>query len=376
MTFFREVGQCIKYLCRKSRQKDITFYVEHAGYFPYFEGMLLDLLRTGDVSIAYITSAEDDPILAAPQGMSVFYVHKLLPYLFLFMNTRVCVMTMPDFDRFHIKKSIRSVGQYVYVFHSLISTHMQYRKGAFDFYTTILCAGPHHVREIREREIKNGLQSKKLIEAGYYRLERVYEAYHRAPRARNKDAKICVLLAPSWGKDNILESCGDTVVRILLAAGYEVIVRPHPEVVRRSPDLLSRLKEKFSQFPDFALEMSVRTDDSLLHADILVTDWSGIAFEYALGTERPVLFVDVPKKVHNPAYTELGIEPIEIVLRKNMGAVIELTDLESLPEAITRLIQERGKYQQALCTLREKVVYEFGRSSKKSADALKTLLHS
>ncbi len=374
MEFFRELRQCIKYLRRKSWRRDITFYAEHAGYFPYFEGILRELLGGEDISIAYITSDSADPILQEQlSGMSTFHVRKLLPFLFLMMNTRVCVMTMPDLDRFYLKKSLRARVHYVYLFHSLISTHMQYREGAFDAYDSIFCAGPHHRREIRAREMQKKLYVKNLVEAGYYRLERIYDAYRGI--SKHTLSKPCVLVAPSWGKDNILESCGEEVVQILLDAGYVVIVRPHPEVVRHSPEILIKLKEKFLHVSEFTLEMSVRTDDSLLRADVLVTDWSGIAFEYALGTKRPVLFINVPKKVHNTAFEELNIEPIEIHLRKDVGVVIEVEDILTLPEAITHLIHERSAYERSLAKLRDRIVFSFGQSSKKGGDALRALLN-
>ena len=54
----------------------------------------------------------------------------------------------------------------------------------------------------------------------------------------------------------------------------------------------------------------------------MVSDWSGAALEYAFGLERPVLFVDVPRKVNNPEYERLGIEPFEASVREQIGRVV------------------------------------------------------
>ena len=67
----------------------------------------------------------------------------------------------------------------MYLFHALVSTHMMYRYGAFDHYDSILCVGPHQVAEIRKHEEINKLSPKRLIEAGYYRLERIYQSYQK-----------------------------------------------------------------------------------------------------------------------------------------------------------------------------------------------------
>ena len=52
-----------------------------------------------------------------------------------------------------------------------------------------------------------------------------------------------------------------------------------------------------------------------------MSDWSGVAFEYALGLKKPVIFVDVPRKVNNQKYKEIQIDPIEVIIREHMGVV-------------------------------------------------------
>ena len=99
------------------------------------------------------------------------------------------------------------------------------------------------------------------------------------------------LIAPSWGVANILESCGERLVELLLKAGYEVIVRPHPETIKRSPDLVAEFASRYGNDPGFTLEMSVAGDSSLIRADVLISDYSGIVLEYAFGTERPVFSI-------------------------------------------------------------------------------------
>ena len=34
-------------------------------------------------------------------------------------------------------------------------------------------------------------------------------------------------------------------------------------------------------------------------ADLMISDWSGVAFEFAFGLEKPVIFIDLPKKINN-----------------------------------------------------------------------------
>ena len=227
-------------------KKVIVFYAEHEGYYPNFEGLIEKLISGYEQVLCYVTSSPNDPILqTSEQRIKAFYLNKLLPFFMAFVNCKVFVMTLTDLNRFHLKRSINPV-HYVYVFHALVSTHMVYQYGAFDHYDSILCVGPHQVKEIRRHEELNKLPSKKLIEAGYYRLERIYETYRKYFSEKSSStSKGTLLIAPSWGVANILESCGEHLVDILLEVGYEVIVRPHPETVRRSPDLVASFVSKF-----------------------------------------------------------------------------------------------------------------------------------
>jgi YidC/Oxa1 family membrane protein insertase len=155
-----------------------------------------------------------------------------------------------------------------------------------------------------------------------------------------------------------------------------VIVRPHPETVRRSPDLIKALRSRFEDSPDFTLETSVVTDDSLLRADALICDCSGIALEFAFGVERPVLFVDVPLKIRNPKYEELGIEPLELELRPQIGKIITTRQLDAVPRILSEFLDETAAREERLAELREQNVFAFGRSSEIGAGCIVDYLKS
>ena len=374
---FKETASLLRYLWRTPRsEKTIVFYAEHRDYYPYFEGIIEKLTGEYRQMLCYVTSDHKDPILRNPaSGIKPFYLNRLLPFFMAYVNCRVLVMTLTDLNQFHIRRSINPV-HYVYVFHSLVSTHMIYRHGAFDHYDSILCCGPHQVSEIRRQEELYDLPAKKLIEAGYYRLERIYEAHHRYLSEKSPSAtKGTILIAPSWGVANILESCGEELVDILLNADYEVIVRPHPETVKRFPEVIALFASKIAENPDLTLETSVATDDSLLHADILISDYSGISLEYAFGTERPVLFLDVPTKIQNQRFAELDLEPLELALRAQIGVVVSPEKLDTVPEVISNLMLSAETYKNRIGALREQHVYAFGHSSEIGAQYIVDLLN-
>ena len=90
----------------------------------------------------------------------------------------------------------------------MVSTHSNYRKGAFDNFDTIFMTGPYQREEIRSTEKVYGLNEKELIDFGYPRLERLMEnvdVYRKKSQLNSTEGKIQVMLAPSWGENSILE---------------------------------------------------------------------------------------------------------------------------------------------------------------------------
>jgi YidC/Oxa1 family membrane protein insertase len=92
----------------------------------------------------------------------------------------------------------------------------------------------------------------------------------------------------------------------LLQSGYRVITRLHPEATRKSPEL----------------DVDPSADFWMQQASLMISDWSGVVMEYAYGFEKPVLFIDLPRKINNPAYSQLGIEPMELSVRNEIGKVV------------------------------------------------------
>ena len=74
----------------------------------------------------------------------------------------------------------------------------------------------------------------------------------------------------------------------------------------------------------FNYELFVSKQDSLHSSDIMISDWSGVAIEYAFGLRKPVFFIDTKRKVNNPDYLELEIEPLELTIREKIGKVVDI----------------------------------------------------
>ena len=377
--FVREWRAWRAFSALPASQRRLVFYSEGSAYRVHFEAILRHLREDHRQPVTYLTSDPADPLLSEPPaGVTTYCIGDgaVRTLLFASLDVDVMVMTMPDLHTYHIKRSPHGV-HYVYVHHSMVSCHMVYRPAAFDHFDAVFCVGPHHEREIRAREAAAGLPAKRLVPHGYARLEALMEELDRAasPSPRTENPKPLVLIAPSWGENALLERLGCSFVGAMLDAGYRVTLRPHPQTRRFCPEALEIAKRQYVSHPDFVLEENVASKASLLAADVMISDWSGAALEFAFAREKPVIFVDVPRKVNNPDWQSLGITPLEDWIRSEIGVVVQEQALDTIPAGVAALLAAADRYRSRIRELRQQVVYNPGRSGAVGAAELVALVN-
>ena len=349
------------------RDRSIVFYSETDQDWHHLQPLIDFLVERLSRTVCHVTSEHASPLPSVPRpGLHGFRIRSgaVCTWLFQMLKADVMVLTMLDLGNFHLKRSLHPV-HYVYVVHSMGSTHMVDHENSYDHYDTLLCTGPHHVAEIRRREQLKGLPAKRLFAYGYPRLERLIE--FAAAHAREPSNPPTVLLAPTWGEQSILPVCGERLIAILLDAGMRVILRPHYQTARLAPRLIQRLVARFGSNPRFRHVDRMDESASLLESDLLICDWSAMAIEYALGLGKPVLFVDVPPRVRNPKYAELGLEPMEMRIRRELGTVLPLDDLAGAPRRVAELLRGAAEFRQRTAALRTEWAFNFGRSVEAGA---------
>jgi len=363
MGLIREIANARRYFSATKAAPDITFYSESGIYYQNYKGTIEAILDKSEFKILYITSDLEDPVWDLDNDRIIpFYINKLVPFVFPFINTKSLVMTMADLNQYHVKRSTNPVN-HIYMFHAVNSIHLQYNHGAFDHYDTIFCVGQHHIEEIRKTEELYNMPPKELIEVGYSWLEDIVTNYKQKLLNDNK-----ILIAPSWSAGNILESCLDTILEQLLPLHYEIVVRPHPEFIKRQNDRIKEIKQKYNGHPNFFLETESSSSQNILESALLITDWSGIALEFAWGMLKPVIFIDTPKKIHNQDYKKIGIVPIEDQIRNQIGNILKPSYISNIDQEIKKALQNKEKNEEILKELRNRNIFHWGQSSEVGAD--------
>ena len=104
----------------------------------------------------------------------------------------------------------------------------------------------------------------------------------------------------------------------------------------------------------------------------MISDWSGISLEYAFTFERPVLYIDVPKKELNDEVDKISLIPIEISIRNKIGYLINPKNLETVPKIISEIDNESRTEQ--IREIRSKTVFNIGKSAKIGAEYIEKIL--
>ena len=349
--------------------KHLVFYSEKSGFYKYFRDVMDFMLENSNVIIHYVTNDPKDQIFSIAQSqprIRPYYIgeNKLITLL-MKMDAEIVVMTCPDLENFHLKRSyIRKDIEYIYMFHYPLSTHMVLNTGALDHYDTVFCVGDFQFDEIRAAETLYNTPEKKLVSAGYGQLEQLHRSFLAMEKVQRQRPKI--LIAPSWQPDNILDSCIDAILDQLLDKGYEVVVRPHPEYVKRYKARMDAIVQRYEGRENSGLvfELDFTSNDSLFNSDILISDWSGSAYEFSLVTLKPAVFVDTPPKINNPDYSKLNVEPLEFKLRDQVGIRVDPANLSGLDRKIDALFANSDVYADRILQIRNRYIAHFGQSGE------------
>lgn len=351
--------------------KHFVVYSEGSGYYKYYKNIIEYVLEHSNVAVHYITNDPEDQIFEMveknPQIKPYYIGEKRFITLMMKMDADIVMMTTPDLENYYMKRSyVKKDIEYIYTNHGIGSDNLLLRTHALDHFDTIFAIGPNIVEEQRALEKTYDLPAKNLIETGYCLLDDMTDAYNRMEKREN-DVKT-ILIAPSWQKDNLLDYCLDDLLSGITGRGYRVIVRPHPQYVRVYPAKMNRILEKYKgkTDQDFMIETDFSSNVTVYSADLVITDWSGIGYEFSFTTRKPTLFINTPMKVMNPEWQKIEVPPIDFALREQIGVSLDVENLANAGETVDTLIRDTPLYYDKIGRLKNETFYHPGRSGEVS----------
>ena len=362
----------IKFKKLNINNKLLVFYVEDSSDWTHLNP-IINYIEKNQVNYLRITSDTKDSYI---NNKNTFFIGfgSARTYFFKTLESKALIMTLADLNTFHIKKSLNPV-HYFYVFHSIVSTHRVYREHAFNNYDTIFCVGNHHIAEIIETEKIYNLNKKILVKHGYGRLDYLINEINKNNIKKNKNnIQPHILLAPSWGQSSIVNGHIEQIIEILLLNNFKITLRLHPMTQRKNPNLSKKLIKKYKNSNKFFYDYDIGSINSLIESDLMISEWSGAAIEFAFCRERPVIFIDTPAKINNLNWKKINLPCLEENIREKIGKIVKLNELENISLTINNTLNEIDLWTKKIIKIRNETIFNIGNSGTIAGEIIRKKL--
>ncbi len=277
---------------KQAEQDRIPFAVfsDSKRYWNQFEP-ICDEFERREQPLVYMTASPDDPALKKEyKYVKCSFIgegNRAFAHL-NFLKADILLSTTPGLEVYQWKRS-RDVKWYVHIPHAS-NDIVLYRMFGLDYYDAVLLSGEYQIAQTRELEERRHLPAKEMLTVGMPYMDAVKARLDAAPPLEAHETTV--LLAPSWGSSGILSRYGADIIRALLATGYHVVVRPHPQSFTAEKDLMDKLMKEFPNSDRLEWNRDNDNFEVLRRSDILISDFSGVIFDYALVFGRPVIYAD------------------------------------------------------------------------------------
>lgn len=333
----------------------LVIFSDGKQYWKVFEP-ICDELEKRNFRCEYWTASADDPALKKNYGyVKTSYIGSgNKPYATLnVMNAKICLSTTPGLDVYQWKRS-KDVDYYVHIYHS-VGDGLDYRMFGLDYYDAVLVSSKPEYGNIRKVESARNLPTKEIADGGITYMDKLKERHELEKNeiSKNDNESCTVLLAPSWGETSILNRYGEKIIKALLNTGYHIIIRPHPQSKISDAQLLNALQTQFSDNKQIEWNYDIDNYDALNRSNIMISDFSGVMFDYAFVFDRPIIYADVS---FDPApYDAAWVEHRDLMdCLPQLGKQLKQDKFPNLKSIIDELILSED-YIQSRKEVREKM---------------------
>lgn len=313
----------------KKRKNKTPFTIEHEKICIFSEGKMywktfkpiIESFIDKKVFFFYVTMDKNDqalsidsPYMHAKYIGSGSFAHAILSNI----KCDIMLSTSPNIGTkgFPVARS-KNIGCLVHVFHGL-GDIAPYKKHSLDSYDAVLMPSDYTEEGIRIVEKLRNIKPKECIAAG---LPYFDELAKSVQCKKEQNVVPVILIAPSWGDKGLLKMYGTNFIHEIAKEHYEVIIRPHPQSRKSEKSFIEKIQEEFALYANVTFDSNIDGSTSLQKADLMISDKSGVRFDFALLYKRPVITIDAP--ILNPEqyeYHDIGSMWVDEVAHE-LGAV-------------------------------------------------------
>lgn len=344
-----------------------VIYSDDKRYWNVFEPICKEMNQRKQ-DVVYLTSSKDDPAFECGyehvQAKFIGEGNKAFAYL-NFLNANILLSTTPGLEVYQWKRS-KGVDHYVHIFHAASDVTM-YRMFGIDYYDALLVSGEYQIKDIRALESMRGLPEKEIHLVGLPYMDVMAERLKNAEPIEKKEKTI--LLAPTWGPSAIFAVYGGKIIEKLLATGYHVIVRPHPQSYKSEKEMIDKLMAEYPESEQLEWNRDNDNFEVLRRSDILISDFSGVIFDFALIYDKPVIYTD-PKFDISPYDAWWLDTPLwTLSALPRLGKELTEENMDKISELVDACLNDES-YEKSRQAVKEETWMYRGEGAKRTVDYL------
>ena len=352
---------------------DLVFQSEGGKYWQVFQPVLKALDKY-DIKYGFVTPDKNDPVFTSglksvvavcpgKELMTLSYMNRI--------KAKIVVSTTPQLDVYMLKRS-KHVGKYVHLFHAPADIGM-YEMYAFDNYDVMLCTGAYQKEALRSIEKNRHEKAKELLDTGCTYYDYMLEELKKLPQ--KPDEGLTVLYAPAWGERSSVVKYGTAVIDKLAGAGIRVIFRPHPQMYVSDKETIAAVEEKIKGNSLIELDRNRTAAASMARSHAMVTDISGVIFDYALLFEKPIFLVNAEYNLGGYDVIDIdGGKVWDVDKSKEITRIIKSEEIQNLATIVKSEMGNSDAYRDKIRKIKDEEIYNFGRAGEAAAAQLVEML--
>ena len=350
--------------------KTLVIFSEGKNYWGTFKPVIEALIARKQPFAYYSMDVHDPALTIENDLMEAKYIGDGT-MAFAKMNNLeadILLSTTPNIgtENYPIKKSGK-VRSLIHIWHSFGDyTYAWYHHGSLDHYDEVLTAGEYMNPQIRLIEQKRGLKEKKLVPVGVPYLDEL--AKEREGMNADTDGKT-ILIAPSWGTKGCLTVYGIDFVRDLAKAGFNVIIRPHPQSLKVEKEKFDGFKRELSEFSNVVWDEEVNGSVSMAKSDLMISDTSSVRMDFFALYKRPVITLEMPvSDTSSYEYEDLKDLLAQSTMETDIGDKVSKEDIGQIVERVKAALSSTAARD--FDALTAKYAVNFGHAGEAVADYL------
>ena len=351
----------------EEKRTPFVFFTDSKRYWSIFKP-LCDEMEKREQEVLYLTAEEDDPMLKeqwrhvhaefSGEGNKTYARMNMI-------KADVVLSSTPGLDVYQWKRS-RDAKWYAHVLHAADDI-TKYRMFGVDYYDALLLCGERQAEDIRKLEKLRNLPAKETVLVGSLPLDALREKMLAAGPV--PEHPTTVLLAPSWGPSSIFNRFGSKIIDGLLKTAYHIIIRPHPQSFVSEAEMINQLMEQYPESDRLEWNRDNDNFEVLRRSDVMISDFSGVMFDFALVFEKPVIYADVSFDKGPYDAWWLDDELWSSTTAARMGTQLTEDNIEHIDDVIENSLNT-PVFREKINEIREEIWVNTGRSVESVTDYL------